>query len=82
MTNTAATVAEQGAHVAPEKASPKKGTSQKKGAPNGQKAAKGGKAKVVTPKKEAKVGKRPLSPPRPKKPAPRVRKARAQKSWR
>ena len=40
-TNTAATVAEQGAHVAPEKASSKKGAIQKKGAPKGQKAAKG-----------------------------------------
>ena len=56
-TNTAATLAEQGAHVAPEKASPKKQASQKKGAPKGQKAAKGGKAKA-TPKKEAKAGKK------------------------
>ena len=38
--NTAA-VTEQGAHVAPEKASSKKGASPKKGAPKGQKAAKG-----------------------------------------
>ena len=45
-TNTAATVAEQGAHGAPEKASPKKGATRKKGAPKGQKAAKGGKAKA------------------------------------
>ena len=52
-TNTAATVAEQGAHVAPEKAPSKKGASQKKGAPKGQKAAKG-KAKA-SPKKEAKA---------------------------
>ena len=56
-TNTAATVAEQGAHVAPEKASSKKQASQKKGAPKGQKAAKGGKAKAA-PKKEAKAGKK------------------------
>ena len=56
-TNTAATVAEQGAHVAPEKASSKKGTTQKKGAPKGQKAAKGGKAKASL-KKEAKTGKK------------------------
>ena len=56
-TNTAATVAEQGAHVATEKASPKKQASQRKGAPKGQKAAKGGKAKAA-PKKEAKVGKK------------------------
>jgi hypothetical protein len=31
-----AIVAEQGAHVAPEKASSKKGSTQKKGAPKGQ----------------------------------------------
>ena len=46
ITENAATVAEQGAHVAPEKTSSKKGASQKKGAPKGQKAAKGGKAKA------------------------------------
>ena len=50
-TNTAATVAEQGAHVAPEKAPSKKGASQKKGAPKGQTAAKGAKTKAATPKK-------------------------------
>ena len=55
-TNTAATITEQGAHVAPEKASSKKQASQKKGAPKGQKAAKGGKAKAA-PKKEAKAAK-------------------------
>ncbi|MDX2150901.1 MAG: DUF3489 domain-containing protein [Bryobacteraceae bacterium] len=47
--NTAAAVAEQGAHVAPDKASSKKGASQKKGAPKGQKAA-----KAAKPRKEAK----------------------------
>ena len=57
----AATVAEQGAHVAPEKASSKKGATQKKGAPLGQKAAKGGKAKA-SPKKEAKAGKKAAKP--------------------
>jgi hypothetical protein len=56
ITENAATVAEQGAHVAPEKTSPKKGSTQKKGAPKGQKAAKG-KAKA-SPKKEAKAGKK------------------------
>jgi hypothetical protein len=56
-TENAATVAEQGAHVAPEKASSKKGATQKKGAPKSQKAAKGGKAKA-SPKKEAKTGKK------------------------
>ena len=56
ITENAATVAEQGAHVAPEKASPKKGATQKKGAPKGQKAAKG-RAKAA-PKKEARAGKK------------------------
>jgi len=56
-TNTAATGAEQGAHVAPEKVSPKKQASQRKRAPKGQKAAKGGKAKA-TPKKEVKAEKK------------------------
>jgi Protein of unknown function (DUF3489) len=57
ITENAATVAEQGAHVAPEKASSKKGASPKKGAPKGQKSAKGGKAKASR-KKEAKAGKK------------------------
>src|SRR5437879_195852 len=56
ITENAATVAEQGAHVAPEKASSKKGATQKNGAPKGKKAAKG-KAKA-SPKKEAKAGKK------------------------
>src|SRR5713101_5385702 len=56
ITEKAATVAEPGAHVAPEKASSKKGASQKKGAHKGQKAAKG-KAKASL-KKDAKAGKR------------------------
>jgi hypothetical protein len=51
ITENAATVAEQGAHVAPEKTSPKKGV------PKGKKSAKGGKAKT-SPKKEAKAGKK------------------------
>ncbi len=49
-TDTAATVAAQGAHVAPEKGSWKKGTSPKKGAPKGQKTAKGGKPKAAPAK--------------------------------
>ena len=53
-TQTAA-VAEQGAQVAPEKASSKKGATQKKAAPKGQKTAKGGKAKAAKPGKEAKA---------------------------
>jgi hypothetical protein len=56
-TENAATVAEQGAHVAPEKASSKKGATQKKGAPKGPKSAKGRKAKASR-KKEAKAGKK------------------------
>jgi hypothetical protein len=56
-TNTAATVAEQGAHVAPEKAPSKKQASQRKRAPRGQKAAKGGKAKAAA-KKEVKAEKK------------------------
>ena len=54
-TTKAAAVAEQGAHVAPEKAPSKKGASQKKGAPKGQKTAKGAKAKAAAPKKQAKA---------------------------
>jgi hypothetical protein len=61
-TNTAATVAEQGANVAPEKASSKKGASPKKGAPKGHKAAKGGKTKAPAPKKDAKTGKKAGKP--------------------
>src|ERR1700730_11534301 len=59
-TENAATVAEKGAHVAPEEASPKKGASQRKGAPKGQNAAKG-KAKA-SPKKKAKAGKKAARP--------------------
>jgi Protein of unknown function (DUF3489) len=59
----AATVADQGAYVAPEKAPSKKGASQKKGAPKGQKAAKGGKAKAA-PKKEAKTSTKSAKPAR------------------
>ncbi len=49
----AAAVAEQGAHVAPEKASSKKGAAQRKGASKGEKTAKGGKAKAAAPKRGA-----------------------------
>jgi hypothetical protein len=56
ITENAATLAEQGVHVAPEKASSKKGATQKKSVPKGQKSAKG-KAKA-SPKKEAKAGKK------------------------
>jgi hypothetical protein len=57
ITENAATVAEQGAPVAPKETAPKKGASQKKGAPLGQKTAMGGKAKAA-PKKQAKAGKK------------------------
>ena len=53
---TAATVAAQGAHVAPEKGASQKGASRKKGAPKGAQTAKGGKAagnKAQTAKKAA-----------------------------
>jgi hypothetical protein len=56
ITENAAAVAEQGAHVAPEKASSKKGATQKKGAPKGKKAPKG-KAKPAL-QKGAKYGKK------------------------
>ena len=56
-TENTATVAEQGATVGPEKASSTKDASPKKGAPKGQKGAKGGKAKDA-PKREAKNGKK------------------------
>jgi Protein of unknown function (DUF3489) len=53
--NTAATVAERGAHVAPERASSKKGATRRKGAPRGPNTAKGGKGKAAAPRKEAKT---------------------------
>jgi hypothetical protein len=65
-TDTAATVAEQGAHGAPEKASLKKGARQKKGAPKGPHAAKRGKTKPAANKK-AKTAKKPAKPARPRK---------------
>jgi hypothetical protein len=65
-TTQAAAVAEQGAHVAPEKAPSKKAASQKKGAPKSQTAAKGAKTKAATPKKEAKAAKKAAKPARTK----------------
>src|SRR6266481_9450892 len=65
-TTQAAPVAEQGAHVAPDKAPSKKGASQKKGAPKGQKTAKGAKTKATSLKKEAKAGKKAAKPARTK----------------
>jgi hypothetical protein len=69
-TNTAATVAKQGAHGAPERAPSKKGASQKKGAPKGRKPAKS-KAKASPPKKNAKADKKPAKARRAKATAPR-----------
>jgi hypothetical protein len=60
ITENASAAAEQGAHVASEKASSKKGASQKKGAPKAKKAAKG-KAKA-SPKKETKGAKKTAKP--------------------
>ena len=72
-TNTAAAVAEQGATVAPEKGSSKKGANQKKGAPKSQKTAKGGKAKAAAPKKSAPASKKASKPARAKQaPMPRA----------
>ena len=51
--NTAAAVAEQGAHVAPEKASSKKGASQKKGAPKAKKTAKANPEKATKSARKA-----------------------------
>ena len=61
-----AAVAEQGAPVAPEKASPKKGATQKTGAPKGAKNA-----KVAKPTKAAKATKKTAKPER-KAAAPRA----------
>jgi hypothetical protein len=70
ITENAATVAEQGAHVAPEKASSKKGASQKKGAPKGQKAAKG--KNKASPKKGATAGKKAKPAPAKETSTPRA----------
>ena len=50
-TEQSAPVAQQGAHVAPEKASSKKAASRKKGTPKGQQRAKGVRPKATAPKK-------------------------------
>ena len=56
-TNTAATVADQGATVAPEKVSSKRGASQKKGTPKARRAANGGKTRAA-PNKQPKAAKK------------------------
>ena len=66
-TNTAAAVAEQGATVGPEKIRSKKEASQKKGAPQSQKAARRDKATAAAAKKKAKPGKKASQSARPKR---------------
>jgi hypothetical protein len=61
-TETAAAVAAQGAGVAPEKAPTKKGASQKKAAPKGQKSAKVAKPKAAAPKKSTPAKKAAKAP--------------------
>jgi hypothetical protein len=67
ITENAATVAEQGAHIAPEKASPKKGGSEKRGAPKAKKGA-----KAAKPKKQAKAGKQAKPAPAKETSTPRA----------
>jgi hypothetical protein len=64
-TSTAAAVAEQAGTVASEKASSKRGASQKKGTPRGRKTANEGKPKAA-PKKQPQAGKRAVKPTRAK----------------
>src|SRR5262249_35244802 len=71
-TEHAAPVAEQCATVALETASSKKGATQKKGAPKGQKTAKDGKAQPAAPKKDAKASKKPAKPAAKDASAPRA----------
>ena len=80
-TQNTATVAEQGAPVAPEKAPSKKGANQKKDVPKGQKRAQETKSPVAAPKKDAKAGKKAAKPTPPRTPASRAPRARARKSW-
>ena len=70
-TENAAAVAEQGAHVTPERAPSKKGASSKKGAPKGQKTAKSGKTKPAS-KKDSKAGKKAARPAAKEASAPRA----------
>jgi hypothetical protein len=60
--DTAAAVAEPGANTAPEKASPKKRASTKKGAPKGKKAAAKTAAKKAAPKTTRKAAKNGNAP--------------------
>jgi hypothetical protein len=64
-TTKAAAVAEQGAHVAPEKGTLKKGATKKDGAPKGRKTAKGAKRKkTAKPNKKAAKPERKAAAPR------------------
>jgi hypothetical protein len=67
-TESAAAVAQQGATVAPEKASSKKGASQKKAAPKGLKTV-NGKPPAATSKKAPKPNKKTSKPAQAKKTA-------------
>jgi hypothetical protein len=60
--DTAAAVAAQGAHVAPEKVPSKNAATRKKSAAKGRKTAKGGKTKAAAPKKGAKAAKKAAKP--------------------
>ncbi len=67
ITENAATVAEQGAHVAPKEASSKKDATQKKGAPKAKKSA-----KAAKPKKQAQAGKKANPAPAKETSTPRA----------
>jgi len=72
-TSTAAAVAAQGAHVAPDKAPATKTATPKKSAPKGQKSAKGAKSKAAAPKKATPAKKTAKAPKaaKPKAEGPR-----------
>jgi hypothetical protein len=78
--NTATNVAEQGPHVAPERVSLKKGATQKKAAPKGQKVATGRKTKIAGPKNVAKASKKANTPYVRRRPPGRAPRARARRS--
>ena len=70
-TTETAAVAEQGAHVTPEKVPSKNSATPKKAAPKGQKKAKGGKAKAASAKsKKATPAKTAAKAPKAAKPKP------------
>jgi hypothetical protein len=75
-TTTDAAVAAQGAHIAPEKASSKKSTSPKKGAPKGQKGAKSSKPKAAATAKPKKTTPAKKAAKAPKAAKPKAEGAR------